>query len=169
MRENRLREPLHPLTRPFPSCYTSHMPVTDGHFPGECLAQGAVSVLEGERIAHWEMSGAIYHVALHLADSVPAAQLAEWRETRRYYMSLRETRKGNLTDDEVSAMRRVYDEKVEKYLSSGHGCRALGLSAVAEAVGRILENRHGTDYGLHLWTIMPNHLHVIAAPLADGR
>ena len=142
------------------------MPTTSGHFPGERLAQDAVSILEGERIAHWEMNGAIYHVALHLADSVPAAQLAEWRETRQYYMSLRETRNGSLTDDEVAALRRVYDEKVEKFLSAGHGCCALRSSEVAESVREILEKRHTSDYDLHLWTIMPNHLHVIVSPLA---
>ena len=142
------------------------MPITDGHFPGECLAQGVVSVLEGERIAHWEVNGAIYHVAIHLADSVPTAQLAEWRETRQYYMSLRETRNGSLTDDEVAALRRVYDEKVEKFLSAGHGCCALRSSEVAESVREILEKRHTSDYDLHLWTIMPNHLHVIVSPLA---
>ena len=142
------------------------MPETDGHFPGERLLQGAVSVLDGERISHWEMNGAIYHVVLHLADSVPAAQLAEWRETRQHYMSLRDARKDGLTDDEIAALRRAYDEKVEKYLSSGHGCCALRATGVAEEVGRILEKRNGSDYDLHLWTAMPNHLHVIAAPAA---
>ena len=142
------------------------MAETEGHFPGNRLAQGAVSVLEGERIAHWEMNGAIYHIAIHLADSVPVAQLAEWRETRQYFMSLRKSRQSELTDDEVAAMRRVYDEKVERFLSSGHGRCALRSPGVAEEVGRIFEKRHGTDYDLHLWTIMPNHLHVIATPAA---
>ena len=140
------------------------MPKTDGHFPGECLAQGAVSVLEGERIAHWEMDGAIYHVAVHLADSVPATQLAEWREIRQHYMSLRKSRNGELSDEEVAVLRRVYDEKVEKYLSSGYGSCALRTPGVAEAVAQILERRHGSDYDLHLLTIMPNHLHVIVSP-----
>ena len=142
------------------------MSKTDGHFPGEHLAQGAVSVLEGERIAHWEMDDAIYHVAVHLADSVPATQLAEWREIRQHYMSLRKSRKGELTDEEVAALRRVYDEKVEKYLSSGYGSCALRAPGVAEAVAQILERRHGSDYDLHLWTIMPNHLHAIVSPAA---
>ena len=115
------------------------------------------------------MSGAIYHVALHLADSVPTAQLAEWREARQRIMSLREVRKDALlTDDEVAELRRVYDEKVERYLSAGYGCCALREPQVAAAVGRILENRHAADYALHLWTIMPNHLHVIVSPL-DGK
>ena len=141
------------------------MPTTSGHFPGIHLAHDALSVLPGERIAHWEMNGAIYHIAIHLADSVPATQLAEWREARQYYASLRATRKGELTDDEVAAMRRVYDEKVEKFLSSGHGCCALRTPDVAEAVREILEKRHASDYDLHLLTIMPNHLHTIVSPL----
>ena len=139
---------------------------TEGHFPGRRLMQDAVSVQKGERIAHWQMEGAIYHVAFHLADSVPSQQLAEWREARQYYKVLRDSRDGELTDDEVAAMRQVYDEKIERYLSSGHGCCALHDRTVAEEVGRILENRNGVEYALHLWTIMPNHLHVIVSPFA---
>ena len=139
---------------------------TVGHFPGEHLNHDAVSVQAGERIAHWEMSGAIYHVAIHLADSVPSQQLAEWRETRQHYASLRASRNGDLSDEEIAVLRRVYDEKIEKYLTSGHGRCALRTPGVAESVGEALEKRHGADYLLHLWTIMPNHLHVIASPVA---
>ena len=140
------------------------MTETEGHFPGERIHADSLSVVDGERIAHWELSRAIYHVAIHLADSVPGAQLLEWREARRYYQELREKRNGNLTDDEVAAMRSLYDEKVERYLSSGHGCCALRDGAVATAVGQVLEHDHGTRYNLHLYAIMPNHLHVIVSP-----
>ena len=142
------------------------MAATEGHFPGETIQQGAISVIQGERIAHWEVSGAIYHVSLHLADSVPADQLNAWREARAQFAARRAARPDlTMTDDEVAELRRIYDERVERYLSAGHGCCALRAPETAEAVARAFEHGHSETHELHVLTIMPNHLHVIASPL----
>ena len=72
---------------------------TDGHFPGPVIQQGAVSVAPGERIAHWELAGSIYHISLHLADSVPADQLAAWKGERIRFDTVRREHGGELSAD----------------------------------------------------------------------
>ena len=123
---------------------------TNGHFPGKKILHGAVNVIEGEYISHWEMSGAIYHVALHLADSVPTKELLSWREARK---------RGD-TD-----LRTLYTERIERYLSSGHGLCPLKSPAIANPLLAILERDNGICYDLHAITIMPNHVHVVVSPI----
>ena len=137
---------------------------TDGHFPGSVIQQGSISTVSGERIVHWELTGAIYHISLHLADSVPADQLAAWKEERMRFDALRRKRGGELSSEEVLGMRQVFDERIERYLSSGFGCCALREPLVADAVACVLEHDNGERYDLHEWTIMPNHVHVVVAP-----
>lgn len=137
---------------------------TDGHFPGSVIQQGAISTVPGERIVHWELAGAIYHISLHLADSVPVDQLAAWKEERMRFDILRQKRGGELSPEEVLGMRQVFDERIERYLTSGFGCCALREPLVADAVASVLEHDNGERYDLREWTIMPNHIHVVVAP-----
>ena len=144
------------------------MSILDGHFPGSVIQQGSVKIVPGEHISHWELSGAVYHVAIHLADSVPADQLRIWREKRLEFSERRKSRPGQaLTDEEVAELRELYNEKIERYLNAGYGCCALRSSAVAEAIAKALEHGHNRTHRLRLLTIMPNHLHIIAMSLGE--
>ena len=128
-------------------------------FPDLSLAPVAVSV--GRHLPRWEANGAVYHVALHLADSVPQEQLAIWREERARLSALAQAAKRPLSADEVEALRAVYNDRVEKYLSAGCGACLLRDPRAAEALESVLAYGNGEKYALHLFCIMPNHLHVI--------
>ena len=142
------------------------MAKTEGHFPGALIRQGVVSVVEGEHIAHWELANAIYHVSFHLADSVPTSQLLAWREARREFAVRRTANPaGELSPEEIAEFRRLYDERIERYLTAGHGCCALRTPGLAERVAKVFEHGHGVTHDLHVLMIMPNHVHVIAALL----
>ena len=135
-------------------------------FPDLRLAKLTVS--QGRHLPCWETSGAIYHVALHLADSVPQAQLEIWRAERARLTELARTANRPLTDEERDALKSVYDERIEKYLAAGYGACLLRDSRAAEAVSRTILHDDGKLYAVHEWCIMPNHLHVIFGGLAEG-
>ena len=136
-------------------------------FPDLALAK--VLVQEGRHLPRWEANGAIYHVSLHLADSVPQAQLEIWRAERRRLSELAKSADRPLTEEEVVALRAVYDEHVEKYLSAGFGECLLKDSRAAAVVEKTVTHGNGTLYALHEWCVMPNHLHVIVGGFGDAR
>ena len=136
-------------------------------FPDLRLAH--VEVSQGRHMPHWEAAGAIYHISLHLADSVPVEQRQIWLEERARLRAVAEQEKRPLTADEVAALRAVYDERVERYLSSGCGECLLRLPIAADALASVLEYGNGSAYALHAWTIMPNHLHVVVGGFDNER
>ena len=136
-------------------------------FPDLRLAH--VEVSQGRHMPHWEAAGAIYHISLHLADSVPVEQRRIWLEERARLRAFAEQEKRPLTADEIAALRAVYDERVERYLSSGCGECLLRSPMVAEALASVLEYGNGDAYALHVWAIMPNHLHVVVGGFALDR
>ena len=136
-------------------------------FPDLRLA--SVDVTQGRHLPRWEATGAIYHISLHLADSVPTDQRQAWLEERARLKALAEQEKRPLTADEIASLRAVYDERIERYLSSGYGECLLRSSAVAEVLASVIVYGNGTAYALHAWTIMPNHLHVLVGGFSSER
>ena len=110
----------------------------------------------------WTVDRAIYHLSLHLADSVPATERAAWQELREELAEKARTAKRPFTAEEIDLMKSVYNERVEKYLAAGYGGCLLKKPEAARALVETIEHDHGAGYLLHCWTIMPNHLHVIA-------
>ena len=99
-------------------------------------------------LPHYDDGASLQAITYRLSDSLPAAVVAKLEE--------------QALDDEK---RRV---EIEHYLDAGHGCCILRQPVCAEAV---LENwRHfdETHYRLHAWVVMPNHVHVLIAPLAGA-
>ena len=135
-------------------------------FPDLSLARQ--SKVHGRHLPCLEVSGGIYHLTFHLADSIPLTELAAWRELRQELRerALRESRE--LTEDERRLLRACHDERIERFLSCGCGSCILRDSRAADEVERTLLFGNGRDYALHEYTIMPNHLHVIAGGFSDG-
>ena len=128
-------------------------------FPDLSLARPEVS--QGHHLPRWEATGAIYHIALHLADSVPQAQLEIWRAERERLSALAREAKRPLTADEVDALKAVYNDHVEKYLNAGYGECLFRSEGATEALVDVLTHSDGKLYALHEWCIMPNHVHVV--------
>jgi len=135
-------------------------------FPDLRLA--GFSVGQGRHLPRWEAAGAIYHVALHLADSVPQTQLEIWKAERERLNSLAKEARRPLTEDERSALKAVYEERVEKYLAAGHGACLLREAHASEALAEVLTHGNGSRYALHEWCIMPNHVHVIVGGFSQA-
>jgi len=135
-------------------------------FPDLRLA--SVATHKGRHLPRWETASGVYHIALHLADSVPADQLRIWQEVRTTLQARLRQENRPLSAEEHAELKSVYDERVERYLASGYGECLLKEPAVQKAVREILLYSNGTGYALHEWCIMPNHLHVIVGSFAEA-
>jgi len=104
-------------------------------------------------LPHWEAGEIPQSITFRLADSLPAQVLGRW-----------ENELAHLPDDEAAAQRRV---RIERALDSGLGHGSLREPVIAELVENALLHFDGERYRLHAWTIMPNHVHVLATPLGN--
>ena len=128
-------------------------------FPDLRLAQ--ITCRQGRSLPRWTASGAIYHVAFHLADSIPQTELAFWRELRSEITLRAKEEDRPLTAEEIDLLRSCYDEKVERYLAAGCGECILKSAGVYEVLEQVILYDNGRDYAIHEYCFMPNHLHVI--------
>ena len=134
-------------------------------FPDLQLA--GVRKSKGRSLPHWEAAGAIYHVSLHLADSVPKSQLEEWMALKNDIAERAKGEQRDVTDGERSRMFDFYAQRIEKYLSSGYGACLLRQKDVATSVANCICHDNGVLYAIHEYCIMPNHVHVIVGGLLE--
>ena len=72
-------------------------------------------------------------------------------------------RRGSLlyTDDEISALKLLGSERIEKYLDAGCGTCVLRDKRIADVVTNTLKHSDGCQYRLLAYGLMPNHVHVM--------
>jgi len=116
----------------------------------------------------WEASQAVYHLSLHLGDSIPSDQLLLWRAERARLAAQAKASSRPYTESEIAELKAVFNERVERYLTAGYGSCLLRRPDVADELVRVMTYGHGSQYALHTWCIMPNHLHVIVGQLEEG-
>lgn len=112
-------------------------------------------------LPHWTQAGATYFVTFHLADSLPAAKLAELREIRSAWERQHPEPRGDGIWRELS---REIIRRVETWLDSGSGACHLAQPALARVVGNALLHFHGDRYAMNAWCVMPNHVHALFRP-----
>ena len=71
----------------------------------------------------------------------------------------------NLKDETLAARRR----RVSAALDAGYGEYILRAPEFAEIVETALLHGLGIEYELFAWVVMPNHVHVLIAPIAGNR
>lgn len=122
----------------------------------------------GARLPHWTYDNAVYFVTFRLADSLPQSTLLaiQW-EREALINSLRKSTRPP-AQWELDAVRRLFNQKVEDYLDSGAGSCVLGFPHVADCLKTTLFYYHLVRYGIHVWCIMPNHVHVLVEPYDSG-
>jgi putative transposase len=98
-------------------------------------------------LPHWDHPGMIQSLNFRLADSLPAAVVAQWEA---------EVRACRAKNGEVELRRRI-----EEYLDAGHGHCWLKDPRVAELVEHALMHFDGSRYRLLAWCVMPNHVHAL--------
>ncbi len=92
-------------------------------------------------------------VTFRLIDSFPSQCLTEWA-----------VELAAMVPDQVESERR---RRIEDYLDKGFGSAWLSQPDIAEIVVQAIRCFDGSRYGLHAWTVMPNHVHVLLTPRSD--
>ncbi|MCX6924049.1 MAG: transposase [Verrucomicrobia bacterium] len=109
------------------------------------IEQGFLGWHENGYLPHRDEPGLVQFVTFRLADAFPAELRSEW---------------GVLLEIEDDRKRRI---ELEAYLDRGRGECHLRRSEVASLVEESLLYRHGVDYDLRAWVVMPNHVHLLFA------
>ena len=132
------------------------------YFPGRSVCDASsFHCQKGKSLPHWQVDAVIYDVCFRLSDSMPQEVLREWVEARQHYQQISKEGDRRFTADEMKQLRFLYSDKVERYLDSGYGECLLKRPEIAQIVQGALEFYDNIKYTLHVWCIMPNHLHVV--------
>ena len=98
---------------------------------------------ENGYLPHRDEPGLVQFVTFRLADAFPTELRSEW---------------GGLLKIQDDRKRRI---ELEAYLDRGRGEGHLRRPEVARLVEGALRFRHGVEYDLRAWVIMPNHVHLL--------
>lgn len=122
-----------------------------------------VDIYQGNHMPHWEYkdTSCVYHIAMHLADSVPLLQLKYWIAERQRMQEMIQKDIRFLSKEEWKRLDYLYSQRVEWYLRNGYGSCVLRDPENALIVKQVLEHDEGKKYNLRCWCIMPNHVHVL--------
>ena len=124
---------------------------------------------------HLDTPGVVQSITFRLADSVPAALLAQWRE--ELGLVIAEQRHQEQHPNTAAHHRRPQPgddrhvreaelrKRIERYADAGHGTCWLRDPRIAELVEHALLHFDGERYRLLEWCIMPNHVHVLIETL----
>ena len=127
-------------------------------------------------LPHWWQPGCSTFVTLRLHDAIPAA--VNERLRRRRYRHLREltgspprTPEADmfalLSDEDREVVKREFSRRIEATLDHGHGECVLRRPEAAAEVAKALHHFDGERYELADFVVMPNHVHLLAAPIAE--
>lgn len=135
------------------------------HLPFTPPEWSSLKIRQGENLPHWTCNRAIYHVTFRLADSIPQEKLEQWKRERERLEQ--EALVGNdpLPETEEARIRDWYAETIETYLDAGNGQCWLRDPEVARIVTDALHHFNGQRYQLHVFCVMPNHVHVLVETL----
>ena len=98
---------------------------------------------EGGYLPHRDEPGLIQFVTFRLADAFPEELRSEWE---------------SLLKLENDRQRQI---ELDAYLDKGRGACHLRQPEIARLVEDSFRFRHGQDYELRAWVIMPNHVHLL--------
>jgi REP element-mobilizing transposase RayT len=129
------------------------------------LNPAIVSRRSRKRLPHWETEGGEYFVTFRLADSLPSKVLNSLEFERHDIIATAEQQGRSVTAAELARLRKLYSERIERYLDSGAGACWLSRPAIAGMVADALHHFDGERYQLIAWCVMPNHVHVVFRPL----
>jgi REP element-mobilizing transposase RayT len=100
-------------------------------------------------LPHFDAGEVFQSITFRLHDSMPQELLAKWREEL--------ARESDDIEDELRW-------RIEAYLDRGYGACHLSDRRVATIVQDSLLHFDAERYRLSAWVLMPNHVHLLAAP-----
>ncbi len=110
-------------------------------------------------LPHWESPNATYFVTFRLADSLPQQLLDQLHKEQ----SLQPAAANQVR----ATKRRALLKRAEQALDTGLGLCHLRNPRIAQIVADTIRHFDGQRYELVAWCVMPNHVHVLLAPLKE--
>lgn len=113
-------------------------------------------------LPHRTQEGCTYFLTWRQADCVPAEVLETLKTERLHWLNAHPQPWDATTqrDYDVRFVRRI-----ERWADKGYGSCALSSSDMRHIVVQALHHFDGQRYSLDSFVVMPNHVHVLAAPL----
>jgi REP element-mobilizing transposase RayT len=130
--------------------------------PAVFLPLGGSLKVRSRRLPHWEVEEAVYFVTFRLGDSLPRKALQELDTERQDILATASKMGRSLTETERGRIVQLQFRKLEKILDTGEGKCFLRDTAIARVVVNALQEFDGSRYRLFAWSVMPNHVHVLA-------
>jgi len=121
----------------------------------------AIRIRQGAYLPHWTRDGAIYSVCFRLADSLPAKVITAWKKERDELQARTEKADSAAERAIRQRLRKLFSDRVEKYLDAASGACWLKEPRIAQLVVDALKHFDGQRYRLLAWCVMPNHVHVV--------
>jgi len=122
-------------------------------------------------LPHWRQPGVTYFLTTRLADSLPQAQLATWRDERECWLKARGCRTPadleRLSAKERHDFHRHFTALFHARLDAGSGACWLRRPEAARILADTLRFFDGERYVLGEFVVMPNHLHLLVTPAPD--
>ena len=126
---------------------------------------------------HWRQRGCTYFVTYRLADSIPKSVLNQWEEEKRGWflengcsIAADEPLKdafARLPEKQQFAFQKCFNRKLNEYLDQGRGSCLLRDLRCSKIVMDGWKHFHETRYFLYQIIVMPNHVHLLIAPLEN--
>jgi len=135
-----------------------------------------VAHLQGN-LPHWRQDGTTYFITFRLGDSLPRKKLEQWTKERDAWLAENPKPVAEKVDATPSSRlaewqkeyRALFTERIEQWLDAGSGSCLLKDAPTRRLVCDTLDKRNGTQYRLHGYVVMPNHVHVLVSPLGEQR
>ena len=129
-----------------------------GELTGHFFAERAEVERHRRHLPHWGQDGVLCFVTFRLADSLPAAKLAEWKVEKEDWLKRHPDPWGEEERKEYLAR---FPYRLEKWLDAGHGECLLRGDAARRCMDGVFARSDGGKCRLHAYVVMPNHVHVL--------
>jgi len=122
-----------------------------------------------QNLPHWRQDRVTYFVTFRLADSLPVEKLRAWREEREIWLRVHglsdPSTVSSLPEEKQREFHQRFAGQINAWLDAGYGSCRLRDPSMAQVVGEALQFFDGQRYELGTWIVMPNHVHVLVAPV----
>ena len=113
-------------------------------------------------LPHWRQEGVTYFVTFRLADSVPQTKLELWTSEREDWLTRHPPPHDILMRQDYY---RRFVARFQRWLDAGYGSCVLQQPVIRKIVADAVTFFEDARYLLREWVVMPNHIHVVVAPL----
>lgn len=116
----------------------------------------------GGDLPHWQQGEVMLFVTFRLADAMPAGLLRQWKEQRETFLQVHPEPWDEPTKQKYH---KRFTGRIERWLDQGHGSCLLRNSANRMILEGVMREGEGCAARFEAWVIMPNHVHLLFAPL----